>query len=112
MQEDLFLLFDGWRMAAVAIGWLRANRAHPLRFSILALLPTVRRMAWWVEASDSCELSAADAAAAVKARELNADRFIDSRFCRAQLAAPHDRVAAAAAAAATTAPCRATNTRS
>ena len=50
---------------------------------------------WWESMPNAEALTPSEAAAvAVKARELNADRFIDARFCRAEVERRIDRTAA------------------
>lgn len=79
---------DAWQRVAITIGFLRANAAHDLRYSFLALLPTLRlltnelfrdgdRKQW--------ELSMAAASTLLKVKGLNADRFISTRFCQSHL---------------------------
>ena len=96
MQKSTLLCEDAWQQVAVTIGFLRANVKHELRYSILALLPTLRLMANDLFRPDVAkgesgertegELSCAAATAAVKESGLNADRFIGTRFAQAEIA--------------------------
>ena len=67
-----------WQRAAVTIGFLRANSTHAFRFSFLPLLPTLCGFCGNAPAAAAGSAAAADA-------ELNADRFIDSRFAAAHI---------------------------
>ena len=87
------MLESAWLRVAVTLASLRANRAHPFRNSVLALLPTLAALAL-------PNLVLPAVAAAVRARSLNADRFLDSRFAREQLQQSNAAAAAAATSSA------------
>ncbi len=70
---------SAWQMAIVSIGWLRANAEHALRYSFLALLPTLTGMALYNHIPDH--------RAPPKFQTMfNADRWLNTRFCRAEIA--------------------------
>lgn len=90
-QKRMLLHEDAWQRAAIAIGFLRANRGHALRYSVIALLPTLRAMASDLYRRTDAprvdgELSFSTTMNTIKTATFNVDRFLDTRVCQSEIA--------------------------